>query len=102
VNNPISLPPLAAFIALMVMLARAVRRFIRRNGQTSVDRLVLCASFLYLSTMAIGVVFELGEQARLRAGLDPLAYTTVAIVLVRFVRNRGGEQADEAAVCPTP
>ena len=102
VNRPLAIPPILAFIALIALTSRVAVRWRRGVTLGPVDRLVLAASFVYGWTMAVGVVFELGEQARFRTGIDQIAYTAIAAVAAtwlvrRSARSCASHEPDECA-----
>ncbi len=88
VNRPLSIAPIVAFVALIVWLARSLRRWRVRRSIDRVDLLGVLVAFLYLFTCAVSVLFELGEQARFRTGVDPIIYAALAIRTVRWRSDR--------------
>ncbi len=88
VNRPLSIAPIVAFAALVVWLVGSLGRWRRRRTIDRVDLLGLLVGFVYLFTCAVSVLFELGEQARFRIGVDPIIYAALAIRTVRWWSDR--------------
>jgi hypothetical protein len=81
--------PLYAVIILVG--ARVMVRRLRRRTMRTNDVALLATSFTVAFTIVVGAVAELGEQARFRTMVDPLATVVGALLIaaaVRAVRQR--------------
>lgn len=70
-----------------------VIRRIRRRPLDAIDPGVITAAFTVLFTIVVGVVAELGEQARFRTMTDPLASIVAIVLITRIVRRWRQRQA---------
>ena len=69
-----------------------VRRLHRRTMRTN-DVALLATSFTVAFTIVVGAVAELGEQARFRTMVDPLATVVGALLIAAAVRTIRQRQA---------
>ena len=79
------------YSALILVGARVLVRRVRRRSLTTNDVAFVATSFTVAFTIVVGAVAELGEQARFRTMIDPLATVAGAALitaLVRAIRQR--------------
>lgn len=79
------------YSALILVGARVLVRRVRRRSLTTNDVAFVATSFTVAFTIVVGAVAELGEQARFRTMVDPLATvagSVLIVVLVRAIRQR--------------
>ena len=79
------------YSALILVGARVLVRRVRRRLLTPNDAALVATSFTIAFTVVVGAVAELGEQARFRTMVDPLATVVGAVLvgaLIRVIRQR--------------
>lgn len=85
---PFGLVPVAMYLALAVLGAvHGLRLLRRRTGDPQGSAIVLVGAFVAVWTVVVGAVGELGEQARFRTMADPVVWTVVLALTVRWVTS---------------
>jgi hypothetical protein len=84
------------YAVLILAGARVLVRRLRRRTMVTNDVALVATSFTVAFTIVVGAVAELGEQARFRTMVDPLATVVGAFLIsmaVRAVRSARQRQA---------
>ena len=93
----LALIPLYGWV-MVAGLAAAWRVFRRRahdDGDGAMfDDVLVVGAFTVAFTVLVGAAFELGEQARFRTMVDPIAWVMVAALIARVIRKRRQSQAE--------
>jgi hypothetical protein len=85
-SSPVSVLLIASTGTVLVAAGRRVRRLSTDPDPSSVA--VVLTGWIVLWTIAVGVVFELGEQERFRNAVDPIVIGIGGWLLIQFVRSR--------------
>jgi hypothetical protein len=89
--------PLYGWVIVAGLLAawRVLRRRENEEGDSRIfDDVLVVGAFTVLFTVLVGAAFELGEQARFRTMVDPIAWVMAAALIARVVRARRQSQAE--------
>jgi len=81
------------YASIILFGARTALLWVRRRPRGPNDVVMAAASFTIAFTIVIGAVAELGEQARFRTMVDPLATVVGAVLMAGVVRARRQRQA---------
>ena len=88
-SSPVSLLLVLLTIVVVGASVRRVRCLLRHPRSSTVA--IVLTGWLVLWTIAVGVVFELGEQVRFRNAIDPLVIAIGGWLAVEFARSRRAE-----------
>lgn len=82
--------------AVILAIVHLVQLLRRRTASRSRSAVMVAVGFIASWTFVVGIVGELGEQARFRTMTDALVWATVIAAAIRWLRSRH-EQAPSAA-----
>lgn len=92
------LVPVGLYAASVILaLVHLVRLLRRRSASRACSAVIVATGFIASWTFVVGIVGELGEQARFRTMTDALVWATVIAAAIRWLRSRH-EHAPSIAV----